>query len=138
MYAPAVSRSTQGNEMMPMMAVIMPPVLNEMYLGARFEKSNEGETTFAAMFVEIWAIAMTNIARISRAGMSPVSIVTSSTGFQIASPKTTMVAAVTAIPTKLKAVIVRGSPMACPRICERWVFAYRVKSGMFKESVIQY
>ena len=40
----------------------MPPVLNEMYLGARFEKSNEGETTFAAMLVEIWAIAMMIIA----------------------------------------------------------------------------
>jgi NAD-specific glutamate dehydrogenase len=101
----------------------MPPVLNEMYLGARLEKSNEGETTLAAMFVEIWAIAMMNMARISRAGISPVSRVTRTTGSQIASSKTTMVAAVTAIPMKEKAVIVSGRPRACPMTCERWVFA---------------
>src|SRR5918994_5072262 len=110
MYAPAVSRISQGNDITRITAVMMPPVLNEMYLGARFEKSNEGETTFAAMLVEIWAIAMMNIARMSRAGISPVSRVTRATGSQIASSKTTMVAAVTAIPIKEKAVIVSGRP----------------------------
>ena len=55
--------------MTPMIAVIMPPVLNEMYFGARFEKSNEGETTFAAMFVEIWAIAMMIMATINNSGV---------------------------------------------------------------------
>ena len=57
-----------------MTAVMMPPVRNEMYFGARFEKSNEGETTFAAMFVEIWAITMTIMARIRSAGMPPASL----------------------------------------------------------------
>ena len=55
--------------------------------------------------------------------MPPVSRVTSTTGSQIASPKTTMVAAVTAIPINEKAVIVSGSPRACPTTWERWVFA---------------
>src|SRR4028119_826146 len=100
MYAPAVSSSSHGNERTPMTAVIMPPILNEMYLGARFEKSKEGETTFAAMFVEIWAIAITNIARIRSAGMSPVSRVMSTTGSQIASPQTTTGGAGTARPRK--------------------------------------
>jgi hypothetical protein len=109
--------------MMPMTAVIMPPVLNEMYFGARFEKSNEGETTFAAMFVEIWAITIMIIARIRTRGRLPASCVMSATGSQTASPKTTIVAAVTAIPIKENAVIVRGNPRACPMIWERWVFA---------------
>ena len=30
-----------------------------------------------------------------------------------------------------------GRPIACPLICAFWVFAYRVKSGIFKESVAQ-
>src|SRR5215216_1089174 len=123
---------------MPMTAVMMPPVLNEMYLGARFEKSNDGETTFAAMLVDIWATAMMNMAKIKSTGMSPVSRVTSSTGSQIASLYTTTVAAVTAMPIKEKAVIVSGSPRTCPTTCERWFLAYRVKSGILRESVIQY
>ncbi len=28
-------------------------------------------------------------------------------------------------------------PIACPLICAFWLFAYRVKSGMFNESVAQ-
>jgi hypothetical protein len=75
------------------------------------------------MFVEIWAITMMIMARIRTRGRFPASCVMSATGSQIASPKTTMVAAVTAIPMKLKAVIVRGNPRACPMIWERWVFA---------------
>ncbi len=63
------------------------------------------------------------IARIKISGAFCASCVISATGSQIASPKTTMVAAVTAIPIKLKAVIVSGSPRACPRTCERWVLA---------------
>src|ERR671916_2069138 len=121
-----------------MTAVMMPPVLNEMDLGARFEKSNDGDTTFAAMLVDIWAIAMMNMARIKRAGMSLVSRVTSTTGSQIAFSYTTTVAAVTAMPIKEKAVIVSGSPRTCPTTCDRWFWAYRVKSGMLRESVIQY
>src|SRR5829696_8442409 len=128
----------QGKERTPMTAVMMPPVLNEMYLGAKFEKSNEGETTFAAMLVDIWAKAMINMARIKRAGLLPVSRVTSATGSQIASLYTTTGAAVTAIPIKEKAGIASGTPRTCPTTCERWFLAYRVKSGMLRESVIQY
>src|SRR5918994_4176214 len=102
MYAPTVLKSTHGNEMTPMMAVMRPPIRNEMYFGARFEKSNEGETTFAAMFVEIWAITMMTIARIRITGAFWATCVMRATGSQIALPKTTMVAAVTAIPIKLK------------------------------------
>src|SRR3954469_24350820 len=109
--------------MIPMAAVIMPPVLNEMYFGARFEKSNEGETTLAAMFVEIWAMAMMIMATINSIGAFCASLVTSTTGSQIASPKTTMVAAVTAIPINEKAVMVSGRPKAWPRTWERWVLA---------------
>src|SRR5918995_2817002 len=123
MEAPTLLNSTHGKETIPMAAVMMPPVLNVMYLGARFEKSNEGETTFAAMFVEIWAMAMMIMATIKSSGAFSASVVTSTTGSQIASPKTTMVAAVTAIPIKEKAVIVSGRPRAWPRIWERWVFA---------------
>src|SRR5688500_17386277 len=108
MYAPTLLKSTHGKEMMPMSAVMMPPVLNEMYFGGRFEKSKEGETTFAAMFVEIWAIAITIMATIRSNGAFCVSLVMSTTGSQIASSKTTIVAAVTAIPMNEKAVIVRG------------------------------
>ena len=48
---------------------MIPPILNEMYFGARFEKSKEGETTFAAMFVEIWAIAITIMAMMRSDGV---------------------------------------------------------------------
>ena len=59
------------------------------------------------------------------------------TGSQIASPKTTIVALVTATPMNANAVIVAGKPMAWPSTCERWLRAYRVKSGMFRLSVAQ-
>jgi hypothetical protein len=75
------------------------------------------------MFVEIWAMAMMIMATINSSGVFSASLVTRSTGSQTASPKTTMVAAVTAIPIKEKAVIVSGRPRAWPRICERCVFA---------------
>ena len=107
-----------------MSAVIMPPVLNEMYFGARFEKSNDGETTFAAMFVEIWAITMMIMAMMSSAGMLPVTRVTTSTGSQIASPKTTIVAAVTAMPDEAEGRHrEREDRGPVPRTWERWVFA---------------
>ena len=50
----------------------------------------------------------------------------------------TIVALVTATPMNAKAVIVVGNPSACPSACERWLFAYRVKSGMLRLSVAQY
>ena len=54
---------------------------------------------------------------------APPILLTRTIGSQIASSKTTMVAAVTAIPMKEKAVIVSGRPRTCPKTCERWVFA---------------
>ena len=41
----------------------------------------------------------------------------------MASPKTTIVALVTATPMKANAVIVGGSPSAWPSTCDRWLFA---------------
>ena len=61
----------------------------------------------------------------------------SATGSQMGSPKTTIVALVTATPMNANAVIVVGRPRAWPSICDRWFFAYRVKSGMFRLSVAQ-
>src|SRR4028118_397307 len=107
---------------MPSSAVMSPPILKEMYFGARLEKSNEGETTFAAMFVEIWAIAMTIMAIIRSMGRSVSSLVMRATGSHIASSNTTMVAAVTAIPINENAVIVSGRPIAWPTTWERWLW----------------
>ena len=45
------------------------------------------------------------------------------TGSQMASPNTTKVALVTATQMKANAVIVAGSPSACPMTCERWLRA---------------
>src|SRR4028119_1168585 len=123
MYAPTLLKSIHGKETMPSSAVMSPPILNEMYFGARLEKSNDGETTFAAMLVEIWAIAMTIMAIMRSMGRSVSRRVTRATGGQIASSNTTMVAAVTAIPINENAVIVSGRPMAWPTTCERWLLA---------------
>src|SRR5919202_2176447 len=119
-----------------MKTVMILPVLNEMCRGARFEKSFEGETTLAAMLTEIWATTMAIMAMTNTT--EPAMRAMSWTGSQIGSPKTTTVAAVTAIPTKLKAVMLVGSPTAWPTTCARWLVANRVKSGMLRESVIQY
>ncbi len=48
--------------MIPITAVIMPPIRNEIWRGERLEKSFDGETTLAAMFVEICAITTITIA----------------------------------------------------------------------------
>src|SRR5829696_120734 len=48
-----------------------------------------------------------------------------------------VVAEVTTTPIKENKVIEAGSAMACPFICARWLLAYLVKSGIFKESVAQ-
>jgi hypothetical protein len=100
--------------------VIRPPVRNEIWRGDRFEKSFDGDTTLAAMFVEIWAITTTTIATISRIGRSSSSRATSVTGSQIGSPNSMIVAQVTAIPMNENAVIVSGIAMLWPTICERW------------------
>src|ERR1035437_9069289 len=59
-------------------------------------------------------------------------------GFQIGSPNTTVDAEVTAIPMNEYNVIATGRPNAWPTICDPCDFAYRVKSGIFNDSVAQY
>src|SRR3954471_4925278 len=121
-----------------MQAVISPPVRKEIWRGARFEKSLEGETTLAAMLVEICAMTTITIASTSSTGRSASSWATSATGSQIGLPYSTIVAEVTAMPMNENPVIVSGMAMLWPSSCERWSLAYRVKSGMFIDSVIQY
>src|SRR3954452_16588613 len=97
--------------MTPMTAVIIPPVRNEITRGERFEKSLDGETTLAAMFVEICAITTMIIARTSSTGSPSSSFATSATGSQIGSPYLTIVADVTAMPMNEKPVMVSGMAM---------------------------
>ena len=54
--------------------------------------------------------------------MPPIRAI-STTGSQIASPKITIVALVTATPMNANAVIVVGRPSAWPSIWERWLLA---------------
>ncbi len=90
----------------------MPPVLNEIFRGMRFAKPFAGLTTLAAIFVE--RVATVNAIRAMTTAVVEPSLPTSSTGSQIALPKMTMVAEVTAIPINEKSVIVVGRPMSCP------------------------
>src|SRR3712207_7149719 len=69
---------------MPMTAVISPPVTYEMSRGLRLEKSFDGETTLAAMFVVNCAAKMTAVAKRMTARLSKRAI--RSTGFGMASP----------------------------------------------------
>ena len=109
--------------MIPITAVIRPPVRNEIWRGDRLEKSFDGDTTLAAMFVEIWAITITIIATISRIGRSASSCATSVTGSQIASSNSITVAQVTAMPMNEKPVMVIGMAIDWPTTCDRWSFA---------------
>src|SRR5947207_532980 len=54
--------SFHGSMTAPAIAVISPPILNEIFRGARFAMSFAGDTTFAAMFTETLATAMPNTA----------------------------------------------------------------------------
>src|SRR3954465_5910806 len=57
MPAPA---SFHGSMTAPAMAVMRPPILNEIFLGARLAMSLAGETTLAAMLTEMLATATPN------------------------------------------------------------------------------
>ena len=92
-----------------------------MRRGARLEKSLAGETTFAAMLVVSCAASTTSAPTMITGGL-PIRAI-STTGSQIASPKTTIVALVTATPMNANSVIVVGSPIAWPSTCERWLRA---------------
>src|SRR5688572_11925394 len=48
-----------------------------------------------------------------------------------------VVAEVTTTPMNAKSVMDGGNPIAWPFICACWLLAYRVKSGIFSESVAQ-
>ncbi len=84
MYAPTEPISFHGIISTPMRAVMSPPVTYEMSRGLRFEKSFEGETTLAAMFVVSCAAKMTTVAKRMTATLSNSRI--SSTGSGMARP----------------------------------------------------
>ena len=94
----------------PIIQVIMPPILNEIFRGLRFANPFAGLTTFAAMFVESVAI-VSAIKAMTMAVVEP-SLPTSKMGSQIALPKITIVAEVTAMPMNEKRAIVVGKPMS--------------------------
>jgi hypothetical protein len=84
-------------------------------------KSFAGDTTLAAMLVVSCAASTMSAPTMITAG-EPMRAM-SCTGSQTASPKTTMVALVTATPMKAKAVMVVGRPSACPSAWLFWLFA---------------
>ena len=92
-----------------------------MRRGWRLEKSFDGDTTLAAMLVESCAASTISVAK-TITPVPPTRVI-STTGSQMGSPKIPMVALVTATPMKANAVIVVGSPSACPSIWDRWFFA---------------
>ena len=92
-----------------------------MRRGARLEKSLAGDTTLAAMLVVSCASSTTSAPKMMTGGLPMRAM--STTGSQIASPKITIVALVTATPMNANAVIVAGRPSAWPSACERWLRA---------------
>src|SRR5438105_15539665 len=111
-----------------MQPVISPPVRKEIRRGLRLEKSLAGETTLAATFVVRVAIRIAISAIKATTGRLKRPI--RATGSQIASPKMTTDAEVTATPINEYSVIVSGRPSACPSAWSLGERAYRVKSGI--------
>src|SRR5208337_2703177 len=97
--------------------VMRPPVLKEMRLGRKLEKSLEGETTLAATLVFSVATSKANSAIKATSGW--LNRPSSTTGSQMGRPKITADAEVTATPMKEYSVIAVGNPRACPTICAR-------------------
>src|SRR5947209_7183239 len=96
MYELKVPSSFQGIIRMPTQPVISPPVRNDMRRGLRFEKSLDGDTTLAATLVFSVAISSATSATKATTGLLKRPI--SATGSQMASPKITTEAEVTATP----------------------------------------
>ena len=94
---------------------------HEMIRGLRFEKSFEGDTTFAATFVFSVAIKMAINAIAATTGW--LKRRTRSTGDHTAAPKSTTDADVTATPMNEYRVIAAGRPKHWPMICARWLTA---------------
>ena len=103
--------------------MISPPVRNEIWRGERFEKSFDGDTTLAAMFVEIWAITIDD----HREDQQDRQVVEQPRDERHRIPdrlaELDHVAHVTAMPMNEKPVIVIGIAMLWPTICDRWSFA---------------
>src|SRR5205085_10949336 len=96
----------------PTKHVITPPSLKEIRFGQRLEKSLAGETTFAPMLT--FNVASKTASREITTATAEWKRLSSWTGSQIAAPKITTVAEVTATPMKEYSVIVVGRPIACP------------------------
>ena len=94
--------------------MIIPPIRNVTFFGAKLMNAFTGETTFAAMLVERVATVSAKSAMMI-ANPPPISP-NSSVGSEIARPYMTTVAEVTATPINAKSVMKVGSPIACPRI----------------------
>src|SRR5581483_11815131 len=115
MYALKSLSNFHGIISTPTTPVIRPPVRNEIRRGLRFEKSLDGETTFAATLVLSVAISSATRAMIATTGS--LNFPSSATGSQIASPNSTTEADVTATPMNEYNVIAVGNPNACPNAC---------------------
>src|SRR5580704_5502555 len=96
MYELNVLSSFHGISAMPRPPVIKPPVRKEIRLGRRFEKSFDGETTFAATLV--LSVAMSNATNAITATSGWLNFPSNTTGSQIGSPNSTAEADVTATP----------------------------------------
>ena len=88
--------------------MISPPVRNEIRRGFKLEKSFDGDTTFAATLV--FSVAISNAINAMNATTGRWNRPSSTTGSQIACPKITTDAEVTATPMNEYNVIAAGSP----------------------------
>jgi hypothetical protein len=86
-----------------------------MRRGFRFEKSFDGDTTLAATLV--FSVASSSAISATNATAGWWKRPSSATGSQIASPKITTEAEVTATPMNEYRVMAVGNPSACPNIC---------------------
>ena len=111
------------------------PLFSLISFGATFWKTLVGETMLAAVFVEIVAMMIINIASTTQKGLSilPIRLM----GSEIVSPTSSNDAAVSTTPSPENRNMVSGKPMICPVICARCDLAKRLKSGMFSDSVAQ-
>ena len=101
--------------MIPITAVIRPPVRNEIWRGDRFEKSFDGETTLAAMLVESCAMTIDD----HRQHQQDRQVAEQPRDERHRIPDRLAVdrrssPAVTAMPMNEKPVIVSGIAMLCP------------------------
>ena len=143
--------------MIPIIPVIKPPVLNEIWRGERLLKSLAGLTTLAAMLTDMVAIITPSNAKIAiitrvtwdyingsvnpGGGISDVNydnMYTGSQSLDISTPGIiTLEALVTITPMAENATIVVGSPNVYPSICSLWLFPNLVKSGTLRLRVAQ-